>query len=106
MKHVESLREYLLSNRRAYLDTRTMLRLSNVPAMTDQEREKIDYEAKVIIKTCMGRIDSLDQVKGTTAALAWLWTAEEASTRSRKGETAAQGGGRFVAFWQGSEAPP
>ncbi|CDS11158.1 hypothetical protein LRAMOSA03421 [Lichtheimia ramosa] len=89
-EHIDSLRRFLLSIRRAYLntDTRQSLRKrpgtpttaavpkasglegslfalfgTDIGTLTDNERDEIDFQAKVIIRRCMDRIKELEHAE-------------------------------------------
>lgn len=84
LQHITSLKQFLISIRRAYLDdyvnprsTRpaaTSLKLegssslfsmfpNNVSSLTDQERDEIDFQAKILIRRCMDRIKELEEAE-------------------------------------------
>ncbi|KAK1124868.1 hypothetical protein K0M31_006221 [Melipona bicolor] len=54
---ISKLREFLLENRKAYLNFSNYL--SNVPSMTDADRDKIDIGAQKIMSTCSQLIKEL-----------------------------------------------
>lgn len=89
-EHIDSLRRFLLSIRRAYLNTdaRQSLRKragatattavpkasglegslfalfgTDIGSLTDNERDEIDFQAKVIIRRCMDRIKELEHAE-------------------------------------------
>lgn len=88
-EHIDSLRRFLLSIRRAYLNTdaRQSLRKragaaattapkasglegslfalfgTDIGTLTDNERDEIDFQAKVIIRRCMDRIKELEHAE-------------------------------------------
>ena len=77
--HINSLKNFLLSTRQAYMQigpsrwhlpkSAEVLNGPNITTLTDKERDEIDFEAKSIIRQTMDRIKTMEDLE------AGNWTA-------------------------------
>ena len=71
--HINSLKNYLLSTRQAYMQigpsrghprkSAEILNGPKITTLTDKERDEIDFEAKSIIRQTMDRIKTMEDLE-------------------------------------------